>query len=294
MENSAERFDIGYDQFILYTAGGILPPSQPGTGPGHEFVVYITKESLASAHIDADGMVEVTLREGHEEFESYGDGYWIRWHREYRAKFPHAYLVRRAVEAEGMNPFPHLPDPYEKPILDLTTNPLVKVRAQTQPITRDDFVNHIHGYGSQLDYWRREYPASHPIYRFVDIDKGSEDEAVVLAFIKLGDDYLEPDGWARFTYQKSLEYAASKRHDIRRHATMREVLELSKAHDIRGVTSFFALGTHLSRWHDRKHDYASFYPRMMFSYHRRSLDLIADDCPYGGRGEVYLAVVVNT
>ncbi len=290
MGMQVDRYDNGDAQFILYSDGDIRPPTEPGKRSRHEFIVYVTRESLVSAQVDSGGMVEVTVREGRQIYEEFGDGHWILWHREYRAKFPYAFLARRGLEAGYSQLFPHLSDLYQKPSVQLSADLVVDIEVSDAPLTPSEFRDGIHRFRDKSEYWSEEHLAYY-LSRFVDVDRG-ECGPVKLAFVHLAHDYLEQDGYARFAYDKSIEYAAHKRTGIKRQATVREVLAFSKRYDVDQFASVMALGTSVQNWDSVKRSHITQYPRMIFQGHVRSLDFLRDDTGYGGRGEMYLAVVV--
>lgn len=291
MEARTDRCDNGNAQFILYSDGGIQPPCEPGRSSRYEFVVYVTQESMYAAQIDSDGMVEVMIREGRQVWEEYSGESWIIWHREYRAKFPHAFLVRRGLEAGYSNLFPRLPDLYKKPVVCLSADLMIEVETSPAPLTREEFVDQIHRFHNLTRYWSQE--RDHPIYELKDqgeIEAGS----VKLAFVHLAHDYLEENGWARFAYDKSIDYASKKRSGIKRHATFREVLTFSRNHDVdQLVAGFMALGSRATTWSSRAQSYTAQYPRLVLQGHVRSFDFLHDNTGYGGYGETYLVVVVE-
>ncbi len=292
METQVDRYDWGSAQFILYSDGGIQPPSEPGKSSRYEFVVYVTQESIASAQMDSTGMVEVTIREGRQIWEEYSGESWIIWHREYRAKFPHAFLVRRGLEAGYSNLFPHLPDLYKKPVVRLSPELVVEVEAPSSPLTRDEFVDQVHRFVDQTRYWSQD--ADHPIHSLKDDVHEGGAECVKLAFVHLAHDYLEEDGWARFAYDKSIEYANKKRSGIKRHANLKEVLAFSREYDIDQLgAAFMALGSSAMTWSSRAKSSMAQYPRLVLQGHVRSFDFLHDNTGYGGYGEMYLAVVVE-
>ncbi len=127
-----------------------------GTG-AHSYVTYITLASLQATKVDEEGMVRVTVREGWQDFEQWGDFSWYVYDREYEMKIPLARLQRLALEARFQLPSSLAPV-LEGPLEDLSISewrPKLEVEYRHH-IQFTELWRHFHWIGSQgqKDRWR--------------------------------------------------------------------------------------------------------------------------------------------
>ena len=256
--------------------------------------------SLKDAAVDADGMVEVLLREGHCQSDGCdsGDMHFLpREGRNWKMKVPLALIIRRLLEQNTLHLLP-------KRLWKLTKRPVANVSQPNWSVELEipgteygeqDVLDHFHEIAPTSrdlrEYGRRNRPAPSRI------SSGSypgRPYRIRVEAVRLDAEYLRlvsqhPETVnGNFSSKFILHYCRQQNPRMVRVTTFRETLAFSLAYDVhhdettweRGEPwefkrGFFALGSWVANWtstHSEKRE----YPFVVLEGRRRSLDFFAN------------------